>query len=181
MIKKDEYAGRYRAGDLNFSADPYEKKEQEFLARCEYYYGMYSEGDCVFGHGGSRSYSDGTSIDFKTLRDQARGVQAVERYRDELDPITGKGKNRGRKWNISWRTDKRLSKHRDRLKTKFDGVKIDPIITATDEASVKAKKFIIGKMKFQSDPRTQAFGQKIGKPVEGTGMTPGIVTGKLGL
>lgn len=172
MIKQDEYAGKYRAGNLNFSADPYNKEEQEFLARCEYFYGMYAEGECVFGHGGSRAYSDGTSIEFKTLRDQARGMQAVERYRDELDPITGKGKNKGRKWNISWRTDKRLSKHRDRLKTKFDGVRIDPIITATDEASVKAKKFIIGKMKFQSDPRTQAFGQKIGKPVQGTGMSP---------
>lgn len=172
MIKSEEYANKYASGILGFSADPYEKTEEEFRARMEYYYGMYSHGDCVFGHGGTKYQGTDMEIDFKTIRDQMRGMQDVNRYRDELDPITGKGKNKGRKWNISWRTDKRLSKHRDRLKTKFDGVRIDPIITATDESSVKAKQFIVGKMKFMADPRTKAFTQKIGRPVEDTGMTP---------
>lgn len=170
MILKDSYSDKYKSGKLDFASDPYKKEEKEFLKRMEFYYGMYSHGALVFGHGGTYN-RNGEEIDFKTLRDHARGMQSVERYKDELDPITGKGEKKGRKWNISWRTDKRLMKHRDRLIDKFLKTRIDPIIVATDESSVKARKFIAGKMKFMADPRTQAFSTAIGQGVPNVGMS----------
>lgn len=171
---QQKYAEMYRSGQLGFSADPYQKERDEYRQRAEYYYGMYCAGHCVFGYGGSKQY--GEQIEFRALRNHARGMQPPEKYMDILDPLcTDKQSGRQyRKWNISWRTDKRLSKHRDRMITKFMDVVTEPVVMATDAAAAAAKDLLVGKMKMVADPRTQEFSRQTGYPVNNPvkGLTP---------
>lgn len=172
MIEQQSYADKYASGSLSYSSDPYKKEESEYKKRAEHYYGMYAYGDCVFGFGGQTP----TGISFKELRDHARGIQSPAKYQDILTPWhTNKKKKRTRaKWNISWRPVPYITKHRDRMKTKFEQLVLEPIVTATDEASVKAKEFIVARMKMMADPRSKQFAQKTGYPIPGAEMVKGM-------
>lgn len=168
-----KYAEMYESGKSMYEANPYMKEENEYVKRAEYYYGMYSAGHCVIGPGGFKNY--GERIDFKTLRDHARGVQDVSKYQDILDPLCEDSNgNLHRSWNINWRTSKVLAKYRDRMVSKFRKVLMEPVIMATDDSALMAKDLLVGKLKMITDGRTQQFSEETGYPVDNPlkGLTP---------
>lgn len=108
------------------------KDEKFFLRRMEYYYGLYSRDNTAIGNGGM-FFRGSERRSIKELRDHARGLQNVNKYKDLCDPVDKKtGK---RMWNISWQPATILSKFRNIVKDKMTSLMLEPITEANDEAA----------------------------------------------
>ena len=159
MVKVQQtYADKFNKGKLKYTSDPYNKTAEEFLERCMYYYGMYSSNQCFLGYGGSYR-----GREFKTLRDHARGLQNVDKYKDWIDPKKNKGEAQGkRKLNISWRPSMFLAKFKDIVKDKFRTVNVEPQTQAVDELARVEKAEKYNKLKFLSKEETSSWLQSTG-------------------
>lgn len=155
MIKREEYRNKFNNGSIINPYFPYNKDDEYFKRKAEYYYGIYCSdmAGVLYGGGNSRR-------SYRELRDHARGLQSVERYKDILDPMSGKTKKR--RWNISWDTVKFLNKFKAIIKDKMTSMRLVPHTISNDESARYEKELLANQMRLAVNPKMKEFFNSIG-------------------
>lgn len=164
MIQTDQYGERFRKG-MAFPSSP--DSTNYFLKSLEYIYAAYSAKSMrTYFHpnqGVSCAIHDRSLAE---LRAYGRASQSPQKYMDILDPNDPDGNRSEGLMNISWANAKFFLKFRDIMYALFQN-QFDPTVEALDKASEKAKKIVVGKMKFDRNDKVKALTQMIGvKPEE---------------
>lgn len=138
--------------------DPTSKSE--WLERVRYYHAAYYSGNDGFYPGGVGK----SGRSFKEIRDYARGIQDITKYKDVLDPVQKQGGRAIRRWNISWDPINVLPRYRRQVVSKMAGINID-VQFSLDDSTVKEQKILtLNKIKFMQDKRTADMLMRIGIP-----------------
>jgi len=133
------------------------RDEKYALDMCKYYYGQFSQNNCMIGpNGGLHGYSQRS---FKELRDHGKGVQHPSRYRDQVDPPRKKGNAKKYNMNISWEISRHYERYKAILRSKFQELILTPKIDATSNDAVLEKDFVKNKMKLLLSDEMKTFMQ----------------------
>jgi hypothetical protein len=155
-----EYAGLYKSGKLENPTRYYDDDYGYYLKKVKYFFGMYSHNDTAIGWGGSVNHRMNRQYTFKTLRNHARGLQDVTKYKDIIDPVRESGKHKGKRLlNISWQILPIIPKFRNLVKTKYRDIILNPQVVAIDHESQLTKQDMKNKMKLVRQPESKAFMQ----------------------
>lgn len=125
--------------------------KESFLERAKYYYGCHEYGDTYIKSGGYGK----SGRSFKELRDYARGLQSIEKYKDILDPAIKVGNKTKRRWKISWSPVNVLPKYIAQVKDRIKTINVGLNIEIDDSTAREVKQRIKNRLIFLSDPRTK--------------------------
>ncbi len=165
MINIPQYSEKFTKG-MTFPSGP--DAPDYYRTALEYIYSAYSA-KTMRTHFSSESGVNCSihNRSLSELRAYGRAAQNPQKYMDILDPADPDGNRSEGLMNISWANAKFFLKFRDIMYALLAENQFDPTVEALDKASEKAKKLVIGEMKFNRNDKVKALTQMVGiKPDE---------------
>jgi len=144
-----------------------EDDRQYFLDWCQYIYALYCNNYCLITPG---SYIPSmTTSSLEELRLYGRGMQPVEKYKNQIDVSKIKGPD-GKKLglvNISWRTHKVYCKIREIIIDRLMSVEYEPGVVALDMPALRKKQIAYAADLLAAAEQSKAMFQQLGMIPDG--------------